>query len=385
MSTKAGERRWLDVGPAEIVSAPGIPVQLTKQRGGTPMIVGMMKAKDLIGNFVVPRRDARKREGYQREVSTARVNRLVKHLKENKVDLPTSILVNLRHYEADNHLVERNGQNYFMPNGGQLYVVDGQHRVEALARLVDEDEEKWGKFEIPFVCLLGARETEEMKQFYVVNSTAKSVRTDLALDLLKQRAENEPGLMESLEESGESWKVKGQTLVDEIKHSAVWRGLIRFPNEPKGDTTINSAGMVSSLKPLLATPYFGSISTENQIKVLDSYWKGIRNVIPEAFDEPNEYTIQKSIGAAIMHGVLVTVLEYVRSMGMSVKEPETYESVLQDVLLSLEGDTGTGDLAQGADFWRSGSEGAAGSYSSSAGRRVLTAKIKGMLPEIEVE
>jgi len=37
------------------------------------------------------------------------------------------------------------------------------------------------------------------------------------------------------------------------------------------------------------------------------------------------------------------------------------------------------------DFWLSGSEGAAGSYSSSAGRRVLTAKIRGLLPEIEVE
>lgn len=374
------------MSPAETtLGAPEIPVQLTKTRGGISMIVGVIQARRLRGNFVVPRRDARKREGYQREVSTSRVNRLVKHLKENKVDLPTSILVNLRRFDPVNHLIERNGQHYFIPEGEPLYVVDGQHRVEALARLVDEDEEKWGKFEIPFVCLLGARETEEMKQFYVVNSTAKSVRTDLALDLLKQRAENEPGLMESLEESGESWKVKGQTLVEELKHSSVWRGLIRFPNEPKGDTTINSAGMVSSIKPLLATPYFGAISTENQIKVLDSYWKGIRNVIPEAFDEPNEYTIQKSIGAAIMHGVLVTVLEYVRSMGMSVKEPKTYEEVLQDVLLTLEGDTGTGDLAQGADFWRSGSEGAAGSYSSSAGRRVLTAKIRGMLPEIEVE
>lgn len=374
------------MSPAEtVVGAPEIPVQLAKTRSGTPMIVGVMQAKDLRENFVVPRRDSRKREGYQREVSTSRVNKLMKHLKENKVDLPTSILVNLRTFDPVNHLIERSGQYYFIPGGEPLYVVDGQHRVEALARLVDEDDDKWGKFEIPFVCLLGARETEEMKQFYVVNSTAKSVRTDLALDLLKQRAENEPGLMESLEESGESWKVKGQTLVEELKHSSVWRGLIRFPNEPKGDTTINSAGLVSSLKPLLATPYFGAISTENQIKVLDSYWKGIRNVIPEAFDEPKEYAVQKSIGAAIMHGVLVTVLEYVRSMGMSVKDPETYEQVLYDVLLTLEGDTGTGDLAQGADFWRSGGEGAAGSYSSSAGRRVLTAKIKGLLPEIEVE
>jgi hypothetical protein len=34
--------------------------------------------------------------------------------------------------------------------------------------------------------MIGAGELEEMRQFYVVNSTAKSVRTDLVLDLLKQ-------------------------------------------------------------------------------------------------------------------------------------------------------------------------------------------------------
>ena len=349
------------------------------------MAVGVIKAKDLQGSFVVPRRDSRKREGYQREVSSSRVNRLVRHLKENKVDIPTSILVNIRRFDRANNLVERDGQTYFSFNGELLHVVDGQHRVEALARLVNEDEEKWGTFEIPFVCLLGARETEKMKQFYIVNSIAKSVRTDLAFDLLKQRAETEPNLMESLEESGETWKVKGQTLVKELKHSAVWRGLIRFPNEPKAETTISSAGLVSSLKPLLSTPYFGAISTEKQLGVLDSYWKGIRNVISEAFDDPNDYAIQKSIGAAIMHGLLVTVLEYIRSTGRSVLEPETYEEVLKDILLDLEGDTSTGDLARGADFWRSGGGGAAGSYSSSAGRRVLTAKLRGMLPDIEVE
>jgi hypothetical protein len=33
---------------------------------------------------------------------------------------------------------------------------------------------------IPFTCMLGATEDEEMDQFYIVNSKAKSVRTDLA-------------------------------------------------------------------------------------------------------------------------------------------------------------------------------------------------------------
>jgi hypothetical protein len=80
----------------------------------------------------------------------------------------------------------------------ELYVVDGQHRTAALCELVEEDPVAWSPFSLPFVCMSGASERQEMGQFYVVNSTAKSVRTDLAYDLLKQRAESDPGLARAL-------------------------------------------------------------------------------------------------------------------------------------------------------------------------------------------
>jgi DGQHR domain-containing protein len=369
-----------------------IPVELTRTElsRGKPkrqirMAVGVIRAEDLRNNYVVPRRSSRDQKGYQREVSSSRVNRLIKDLKAGLVDLPTSVLVNIRDYDEAANLVKRDGRAYFVLNGQKLYVVDGQHRVEALSRLVDEDEERWGAFEIPFVCMLGADEEEEMKQFYVVNSTAKSVRTDLALDLLKQRAENEPELMEGLIERGEDWKVKAQELAEELAKTPVWRGRVRFPGDPSGETVISSAGVVSSLRRPLGTPYFGQISTTKQVEILSSYWRGIQRVIPEAFDEPAKYTIQKSVGVSIMHGVLVSVLEYVRSMGMSVIDPETYRETLEDVLLNLEGETSSGEIAKGAEFWLSGSEGAAGSYSSNAGQRVLIARLRGRLPDIEVD
>ena len=67
----------------------------------------------------------------------------------------------------------------------------------------------------------------------MVNSTAKSVRTDLAYDLLKQQAENDPTLAESLEERGEKWKVAGQAIVERLgEESNLWRSRIRFPASP---------------------------------------------------------------------------------------------------------------------------------------------------------
>ncbi len=82
-----------------------VPVHRTATRGGTPLVVGVIAASDLGATFTIPRRDARTKTGYQRELSQSRVNRLVKDLRENRVDLPTSILVNLREFEPDRHLV----------------------------------------------------------------------------------------------------------------------------------------------------------------------------------------------------------------------------------------------------------------------------------------
>jgi DGQHR domain-containing protein len=316
----------------------------------------------------------------------ARVNKLANDLRTGRVDLPTAVLLNVRD-SAEGIVEEINeaGWTMFQPNGHELFVVDGQHRIEALSKLVEENEEKWSSYQVPFVCMLGADEIEEMTQFYVVNSTAKSVRTDLALDLLKQRAENDPNLMASLVEKGEDWKVEGQTIAEELSKTRLWKDRIRFPGDPQGETTIGSAGIVGSLKQILSTPYFGQISTQNRLGILTAYWEGVALVLPDVFRNPTEYGLQKSTGVQIMHSLLISVLELLRSTGQSVLDPEAYSEALSEALLSLEGDTAEGDVARGAEFWLAGVQGAAGSFSSNAGRRVLLARLRTELPEVEVE
>ena len=360
-------------------------VQTHTIRKQLPMVIGLIPAGVLVSLHSIPRRDHRRKTGYQREVSVTRVNRLVKELRNREVDLPTAVLLNLRKYRPTEHLYQRGNQQFFSPGEELLFVVDGQHRIEALKRLVEADPENWVDFQIPFVCMLGANESEEMEQFYVVNSTAKSVRTDLAFDLLKQRAETDPEVMRSLVERGASWKVEAQTITEAIGKTARWKGRIRFPGTPKAETTMGSAAMVNSLKGLLNTPYFGSIAIGNKVKILDAYWQGIREVLPDPFERPTDHSLQKSTGVQAMHALLMSVLEHVRSTGDSVLEPASYRKALRRTLLALEGDNSEGELVKGTDFWRAGPSGAAGSFSSNAGRRVLIAKLKSSLPEVEVE
>jgi hypothetical protein len=98
-----------------------------------------------------------------------------------------------------------------------------------------------------------------------------------------------------------------------------------------------------------------------------------------------EYSLQKGHGAIIMHDILPDVIELVRSGGHSITEPDSYAAVLGPALQALEGDNGRGETVKGADFWRASADGAAGSFSSSIGRRVLAAKLRGLLPNVDVE
>ena len=192
--------------------------------------------------------------------------------------------------------------------------------------------------------------------------------------------------MQGLIETGQSWKVKAQTLAERLDAtSPPWTGRIRFPGEPKAATTISSSGMVASLRPALRDEWFDAITTDNQLKILNSYWRALSRVLGDAFEEPSQFTVQKTIGAYVLNGLLVNVVNVLRSKGMSVIDVDSYAKILEEPLQGLQGDNGLGEAVQGVDFWMSGVGGAAGSFTSNAGRRVLQAKLKAALPPVEVE
>lgn len=361
---------------------------------GVRVVTGSMPVSLLTSVFAVPYRDALKKTGYQRKPQDTRIRRFVSELLKGQTDVPTSILLNIR--EGVDRLLEEDehGGSFlnFAPDRlkeTKLFVVDGQHRVLAFERLYREDPDRWGDHRLQFVLMLGAREREEVNQFYIVNTTAKSVKTDLAFDLLKQRADADGQVMSDAIEKGIDWKISAQEIVDELYASSpVWKGKIQLANQSKGQTIIPAASFVTSLKSLLTnSPVFKKVSPEKRVKILDAYWSGIREALREPFDvDPNHYALQKGIGVTAMHEILPTVIEIVRSNGDSVFEASVYRDILEPVLQELGGDNVEGENVTGADFWLTAPRGgAAGSYSSSAGKRVLFAKLRALLPEIDVE
>lgn len=385
-----------DPPSGSFASPGGIPVVLgpTLMRAKVQIITGFMQAGVLIpNNYKIPYHDPRTKGGYQRPPQETRINELVNDLRKGRVDLPTSVLLNVRGRDARRFVQDGMLDLGFLAgerrshDDGRFFVVDGQHRILALEKLIEEhDADRWSKFPLPFVCMLGATEEEEMDQFWIVNSKAKSVRTDLAFELLRQRASSDPEVMQGLVERGQDWQVLAQEIVQRLAdESPAWRGRIRFAAMEKGDTVMPSASMVTSLKPLLSSPYFKLLSIENQVRIVDAFWRGLRTFMMEAFDDPSEFSLQKGVGVIVLHTALVNIIEIVKSKGLPVMEPESYAKLLREPLERLQGDDADGNPVSGLDFWRAAPRGAAGSYSSSAGRRVFISKILQLLPKVEVE
>ena len=357
-------------------------------------VVGVIPAESLVRHHAVPHRDVLRGTGYQRTPSSKRVSELAGSINRRDVDLPTSVLLNLRVKNVEDVLTRVGPDIYELELDAekastehQLYVVDGQHRIKALERAMNEYQADVGNVKIPFVCMIGADEAEEMEQFYVVNSNAKSVPTDLAIELLRARAQQDPNVARRVEDSGRKWEIDAQGLTHHLgTASSTWRGRIRLANSPKAQTTVPSASFVKSLRPLLAQPtIFRRIPTlEQQGQVIDAYWRAIRRILPEAFEEPIRFNIQKGIGVEVMHAVLPNILDQVRTNGVSLFEPDSFEDLVRQALLTVEAPNGAGDMVSGVEFWRTGRDGAAGIYSSAAGKRRLAELIEARLPEPEL-
>ena len=376
----------IDVSEMRVVRGPTL-------RGKITTVVGVIPAKVLVLHHHVPHRDPIRETGYQRRPAGARITQLAREIRNRHVDLPTSVLLNLRSVQDEQVLTKNGPDNYLLcldpeksSDDHRLFVVDGQHRIRALQRAI-EDGVDVSNIKIPFVCMIGADEMHEMKQFHVVNSNAKSVPTDLAFDLLKARAESDPDFARQIEERGKKWEVDAQGLTKHLaKSSSTWKGCIRLPNTAKGDATVPSASFVKSLKPLLTqTALFQKIKPlERQAQAIDAYWRAIRRVLPETFENPAAYSIQKGVGVTVLHRIFPIVLDLARSGGDSIFEPASYEPIMDRPLKNLQGLNGEGITIQGAEFWRTGRAGAVGSFSSLAGYQRLAGYLQAALPELDL-
>ena len=344
--------------------------------------VGVMQVKDLLSRYHIPHWQHENRKGYQRSLDERRAKKFAAELKEGKVSVPTALLLSVRDESFKPKLTSGGLYEFPLPPAGEpiFYVVDGQHRLMALKHLVEEEPSgPWNQWRISVVIFFGADEYSEMNQFYIVNSNAKSVKTDHALELLAERVEHDSGLMADLISKKQDWKVQALRLSDQVSKRGDWLGLIQFAGQDKGNSIIRSNSFVSSFRMAYRDTIFKTFDPKARVEIVRAYWAGIRKVLPECFHEPRKYTLQKTVGVFVMHLLLPDAIMRVKFNQNAHDNPDAYAHVLQDALLELSGENKLFEPVSGHEFWLTGKQGAAGAYSSGSGQSLLAERIRQQL------
>ena len=258
------------------------------------------------------------RRGYQRPPLERRFGKgkgsIIEYILHELGVFPTSVLINVRGELkfVENEKITDNISlgKLMLPENEKLWIIDGQHRIEALKRTVRERPEL-ENYPLP-VSILNLKDPdrfEEMLLFYIVNSRQKKIPTDVAYRHLQRMVEKvkieekhkwvkEVILGASEERQGIAAEITDY--LDENDESPFYNKIVYLGEEPERGKVIEDSVLIRYISKLLSEAPFGQMLPEEVANLLIDYWNAIKELYPNCFDPQlkDNYTLLKHTGIA---------------------------------------------------------------------------------------
>ncbi len=264
-------------------------------------------------------------KGYQRQVQDRRANEAAWYLIKAEGWFPTSVLLSIRDevkFEQPKRIDGFQEGYLDIPDGTTLWIIDGQHRVEGLKRAIDKGAQELKDYQVPVAIVLNTDVVNEMRMFYIVNTRAKSVPGDIADRLLQQ----------ALKEKGELWleeteakdigrsqkavqQARATNLVDYLNANCpAWKDFVAVPGAAKPHhMAIKQHTLVASLlEGAMKDPSIERLDDKSVGDLLNRYWQALMALFPEAFNDPENYSIRRTPGVYALHMLFPDVFERCR-------------------------------------------------------------------------
>ncbi|MFQ6052969.1 MAG: DGQHR domain-containing protein [Candidatus Bathyarchaeia archaeon] len=319
-----------------------------RQRGGrTPfdIYVSTLPAYQLIERCAIDRWTPDNREGYQRLPDERRLSggrgSAVRYLMKELGCFPTSILLNVRgdlRFEPEMDLGWCALGKLTIGDDEKLWLIDGQHRVEALKRAVERNAD-FEEYPVIVSLLRLPRMFDELMLFYIVNRRQRSVPTDLAYRHLQRM----------LWERGAEWlyELEGRRgvrlglaaeIVDYLNEDprSPWRGRVRrIGEERRQEHIIHDRPLIRSVAEILKERAFEGMPIRDLADLLIDYWNAIAKIYPDAFERPQAYTLLATPGVFSLHMLFPSV--YARCVRGGFITEEAFRGVLERMLEETPG------------------------------------------------
>lgn len=240
----------------------------------------------------INQRDIDKDTGYQRALSSSRVQSIANYI-DHKNPIPNSILVALK---QDFAWLSTDKRNLIIKNKEDAgWVIDGQHRLAGA---------KESQSEIPLfvIAFIGLGLKEQIQQFVTINREAKGVPTSLYYDLLKH--------LPTKKSEAEMGKERAADIANILRkdEDSLFFNRIVISTPKKGQLSLTN--FVRKISPLLVRTKgkFNLYSLQEQTGVLNNYFKALDHAFPSEFDE-NKMSFFKTLGFGALINALPTVFD----------------------------------------------------------------------------
>lgn len=321
------------------------------EQNGVKLWICAMQAKLLAlnENVKVDYYSAGNDSGYQRKPTPLRYRDFARYIRNARGISPNSLLINVRGEIGNFEPIAQSYGILNLPDTTEFWIVDGQHRIQGLRELVDQDK-TFADFLCPVIIMNASSEYEEAKQFMIINKTQKGVKSDLAERFISKmsRREGTEKLMNMPRTTIKDieWRPRATDIVDILNttysddpaddfFANPWYMKIQLPNEPRGTTTISQGSFEDTLKHLLDNPLFTGYGIRDLSIILVRYWSAILEKCPNARVQANRYVLQRTTGTAVLHRILPRVVS-LTTMGGKKLTKENIKNVLDNMIDGMD-------------------------------------------------
>jgi len=315
-------------------------------KGAEPTAVYLtaMKLKDL-ADSEIDRWTRDNRGGYQRPPKESRFGTgkgsIVRYLLDELGAFPTSVLVNVRgpvKFEVRDKIGDAiEYGELIIPDDETLWIIDGQHRLEALKRAMAKKPE-FAEYPLPVSILNVSDKFSEMLHFYIVNSRQRKIPTDLVYRHLQVMVNqivlsDKKWLKEVIVGPAQERQAMAAYIVDflESDDESPFHGKIRFTGEEKEPQhLLTDYTLTYWIAKILTEKAYAGMGYERVAEMLTDYWNAIKELYPDCFHKANEYTLLKTTGVASFTYLFPTIFAYCATEGdVSKPKMKKYLSLLQ--------------------------------------------------------
>jgi len=287
------------------------------------------KASVLWGFSEINQRQEDKDEGYQRVLSSSRVNKIKNFIASGNA-IPGAIIISLDSGNIErNHIVIDDKPN-------SAWIIDGQHRCAGAAEAAKAGVD----IDMPVIAFLGLSVQEQTDFFVTINKEAKGVPSSLYIDLLKNlpRKKTEKEILEeriadiSREMNGNDESVFYQRIVSTTAPSA---------------SQISLTNLARTLRPTmqLGNGILSSYTLPEQIKIIENYFSAIKQVFTKHFDK-NLFFKTLGFGAVWRAFPIVFSASLKEHGGFRVQDVANILSRVRDFDFDAWNKAGTGSAAE---------------------------------------